>query len=101
MKNVTIELISFEDVYNELRGMTKEHVALKKDSSTKYIGTFHGDRLIGCVGYQMIGSVLRYKGDFVDNELLLSGKTFLATKIGLITFLHYHLTLLTAINQPK
>ncbi|MEG1955978.1 MAG: hypothetical protein RR066_08010, partial [Mucinivorans sp.] len=85
MKNVTIELISFEDVYNELRGMTKEHVALKKDSSTKYIGTFHGDRLIGCVGYQMIGSVLRYKGDFVDNELLLSGKTFLATKIGLIT----------------
>lgn len=44
---------------------TKEHVDVKEVEGTHYLGAFANGLLVGCCGWVMIGSVLRYKADCV------------------------------------
>lgn len=66
--NITTRFVSYNEIKEALKGMSKEHVALSDDNKTAYIGAFVGDRLVGCVGFVLYGKKLRYKTDFVHKD---------------------------------
>lgn len=67
MLEVTIREVSHSEL-RPLFSMSKERVDFKKNSRTRYLGAFCEGKIVGCVGWQMIGSTLRYKTDCVLPE---------------------------------
>lgn len=50
------------------RKYRSEHVDFKPNAETRYIGAFIEGSLVGIVGWQRVGSTMRYKGDCVAKE---------------------------------
>lgn len=65
---ITTRYITYNEIKAALKGMAKEHVALKEDNVTAYIGAFVGSTLVGCVGFALYGKKMRYKTDFVRKD---------------------------------
>lgn len=83
--------------YDELKPisvMTKEGVALHDNGSTLYIGCFDGDKIVGVVGFQRLGSKMRYKTDYVRPEyrgrgiysMLFKHRDMICTRMGCKVF---------------
>lgn len=72
IKSINGQSVLFrEATFEELKPLTscaKESVAFHNGSNVFYIGAFIDGEIVGVVGYQMIGSVLRYKTDCVAKE---------------------------------
>lgn len=62
---VQIRTVTFTDL-SPLSAMRKEHVDFTDNGNTSYLGAFVEDKIVGVVGWQMVGKRnLRYKTAFV------------------------------------
>lgn len=61
------KIVKYKEV-EQLKCMKKEGVDIKDDHKTTYLGAFYDNKLVGVVGWRMLGNVLRYKTDFVLKE---------------------------------
>jgi len=67
MKEILIKEIYPKDFEHLLHLMRKERVG-DHTHNTFYIGAFIDNKLVGMVGWMLIGRVLRYKSDYVLKE---------------------------------
>lgn len=68
MEGLTLRIVTGFDELRPLLRMRSEHVDLKFDGKTTYLGAFVGGKIVGCVGWMKIGRNLRYKSDCVLPE---------------------------------
>lgn len=64
---IEIRKVSHSDV-KLLSFMQNESVDFKDNGETHYIGAFVDGKIVGCVGYQFVGKVMRYKTDAVHPD---------------------------------
>ena len=64
---VEIRRVDFESI-KPISFLHKESVDFKDNGVTSYIGAFIDGRIVGCVGYQFVGNVMRYKTDAVHPD---------------------------------
>lgn len=62
-----------EEVNLLARQMKRERVAFNVKDKAQYLGAFDGPILVGVVGWQFVGSTLRYKVEFVIPERRKTG----------------------------
>lgn len=70
---VTTREISQEQAIKFCSQFAKERVDAKRVCGARYIGAFVRGKLVGCCGWVLIGSVLRYKGDCVLQNFRMNG----------------------------
>lgn len=58
--NINTRPVTFEEL-RPLFSLKKEKVDFTPNSKTSYIGAFDDQKIVGVIGWQMIGHVLRYK----------------------------------------
>ena len=62
---VAIQEIDQAQAVQFCKQFVKEHVDAKFVNGAHYLGAFVHGKLVGCCGWVLLGSVLRYKGDCV------------------------------------
>lgn len=67
MEKFEIRSVRFQEL-RPLIKMRAEHVDLKYDGKTSYLGAFVDGEIVGCVGWMKVGNVLRYKSACVLPE---------------------------------
>lgn len=62
-----IRICSYDEI-RALKSLSKESVDFHNNGKTTYIGYFDNGEILGVVGYQWIGTKLRYKTDGVKSS---------------------------------